>query len=32
MDCGRIYAIEEYIEEMDTAMWEQISTRPCNRA
>lgn len=32
MDCGKSYAINEYMEEIDDELWEEISNRPSNRA
>jgi hypothetical protein len=32
MDCGKRYALAEYINEIDEKTWEKISTRSCNRA
>jgi hypothetical protein len=32
MECGRVYEISEYAEELSPEMWEQISLRPSNRA
>jgi len=31
MECGKIYSIEEYMQEMDEDMWKQLSCRPCDR-
>jgi hypothetical protein len=32
MDCGRIFPVSEYAEELTPEMWERISMRPSNRA
>jgi len=31
MDCGKIFSLNEYIDEIDEGMWERISHRPCDR-
>jgi len=31
MDCGKIFSVKEYIDEIDDEMLERISLRPCNR-
>jgi uncharacterized Zn finger protein len=31
MDCGRMFPVKEYIDEMDEEMLERISLRPCDR-
>jgi len=31
MDCGKIFPVKEYIDEIDDGMWEQIFLRPCDR-
>jgi hypothetical protein len=32
MECGRMYLISDYIDEIDEELWEEISRRPSNRA
>lgn len=32
MECGRKFPINDYIDEMDEKLWEEISRRPSNRA
>jgi hypothetical protein len=31
MDCGKVFSVKEYIDEMDEEMLERISLRPCDR-
>jgi hypothetical protein len=31
MDCGTKYSLQEYINEIDEKMWEEISSHPCDR-
>jgi hypothetical protein len=30
--CGKIFSIQDYVNEVDEDTWELISRRPCNRA
>jgi hypothetical protein len=32
MECGRLYSVHEYVDEIDEETWERIASRPCNRA
>jgi hypothetical protein len=31
MECGKIYALEEHINDLDDEAWAGISCRPCDR-
>ncbi|MEW6002750.1 MAG: hypothetical protein AB1638_08920 [Nitrospirota bacterium] len=31
VECGRTFALNEFIDEIDNEMWEKISLRPCDR-
>ncbi len=32
MDCGRVFEIGDYIDEIDEELWERISRRSCDTA
>lgn len=31
MDCGKVFLLSEYLDEIDAETWERISLRACNR-
>jgi hypothetical protein len=31
MDCGKVFSIDEYVNDMNEESWDKISCRPCDR-
>jgi len=32
MECGKVFPLKDYIDEIDEETWKAIALRPCNRA